>query len=514
VEPALPTVAELQARYENLRPKEDFGSFTERMEVLRTLGRLRTPKAQAFLLHIVESSKRLDDEVVAMMAMGPALDLPQTEALSRFLQRRGGHVRIHAFSMALADAGNPDVVAWLRGEGLDPRVPETQQAALNAQYFHADPRALARLQEIFGASKGRERHIDLAYAAVRAIGSVGSTSNDEQGEVRRFLLRAGESPDYRFRLAAADVVAMQETLDINLRGLLRSLLTDEVAVVRQAASASIGRTGNREFVPELAERLNDERIKTRDVAYAALVRMTKEDLGYDAGLWKAWFKTRLEPDAAKIVPYATNSSYFGVRVHTDRVMFIVDLSGSMAFPWGQDTTRLDVARSELQEALKNLAPGTLFNIIAFSDKAKSWRRNEAIATPDTVKSALKWMERVFKEPRGGTYLYAALEKAFTENPRIDTIFLLTDGLATDGEPIVPEAILASVSEWNRYRRVTIHTFALTLEKRETRSHEKKDFSDVKDFLRRLARLTGGVSRVIDDLPPRFQTPPPEPDTPK
>jgi HEAT repeat protein len=498
---ALSTSA-LVKTYERLRKHKDFNSFNERMDVLRVLGREQTPAAQAALLRIVETSKRLDDEIVAMLAMGKALDLPQALALVRFLHRRGGPVRVRTLGRSLASATDPALLAWLAGNGLLSPNEGSLRAVLDAQFAHADPRALQRLQEIYEQEQERRTGVHLAYAAARAIGSIGARHGDESREVRRFLIRAAKSPDFRLRLAVAEATAKQQELDLNMRGLLRTLLADEKsAAVRQAAARGIGDAGLQEFVPELAERLEDERIKTRDVAYEALVKISDRDLGYDASHWKAWFENRSESETPqKTTPYAAESSYFGVRVHSDRVLFIVDLSGSMAYPWGQETTRLDVARSELQAALQHLPSGTLFNIIAFSDSVKSWQRKESAATPKSVKSALKWMARVFKEPRGGTFMYAALEKAFTENPQVDTIFLLSDGLATDGEPIVPDAIYESVNEWNRYRRVTIHTFALTLEDLPQKGLPPDAFDDVKAFMQRLAAETGGTSHVIKDVP--------------
>ena len=83
---------------------------------------------------------------------------------------------------------------------------------------------------------------------------------------------------------------------------------------------------------------------------------------------------------------------------------------------------------------------------------------------------------------------------------MDTVFLLTDGLASDGEPIVPEAILASVSGWNRYRRVTINTFALTLEEESEHGTTGLDLTAIKRFMRQLAEATGGTCTVVTKAP--------------
>ena len=211
------------------------------------------------------------------------------------------------------------------------------------------------------------------------------------------------------------------------------------------------------------------------------------------------------PKSSSSVP-----TYYGVNVHSDRLLFIVDLSGSMAFPWGRDDTRIAVARDELKKVLTNLAPekngaalegpATLFNVIVFSDQVSSWRKGEAVATRKNVAEALEWVTKTFEQPTGGTYMHAALEKAFAENPNVDTIFLLTDGLATDGEPIVPEAILASLNVWNRYRRVVIHTIALTLEELDPRGVPKRNLDEIKKFMRQIANLTHGECKIVTRPP--------------
>lgn len=494
----------LVREYDRLSKFEDFESFTQRMETLRALGKLETPEARQALLRIVRTSKRVDDEVLAIIALGPSLRRETAQELAGFVQRRGGVERVYALGAAYSLASNPHVLKWLAGEALSHKDPGVLLAVLEAQYVHANPEALPRLIELFEAHSERKRGMDLAYAAVRGIGSIGEEEGAKAGDVRRFLIgRAVAHPDYRVRLAAADVMARQSIADLNVRGAIRTLLKDEVPVVREAAGTAVAGAGATEMIPFLADLLDDPHIKTRAVAHRALRKLTGKELGFDADHWRIWFEHRRDDvGPRKATPSTSASTYYGVSVHSDRVLFIVDLSGSMAFPWGTDTTRIDIARAELAQVLEKLDPGTLFNIIVFSDKVRAWRKGEVLATPDTRKRALKWMEKAFKEPRGGTYMHAALEKAFSENRRIDTIFFLTDGLATDGAPSVPEAILASVSSWNRYRRVVIHTIALTLEKLDQKGMPAKHLAAVKKFMRQLARLTGGEAKVIMDVPPK------------
>ena len=66
--------------------------------------------------------------------------------------------------------------------------------------------------------------------------------------------------------------------------------------------------------------------------------------------------------------------------------------------------------------------------------------------------------------------------------RVDTIYLLTDGLPTRGRLTAPEAILKEIKLLNRTRGVTIHTIA---------------FGAESNLLRQLAEQNGGQYRLVD-----------------
>ena len=489
--------AALQKRYESLVPYSDFASFSQRMAAIRGLGALSTDLGRKHLLEIARRAKSIDDRIVAIVTLGPGLDAESAKALSGLVERKDDPLLVQALSDAYSLATSEEALAWLAGPGLQVTDPGVLLAAVDAQYLHADERARERLLEIFETSQGKERRIHLAHAALRAIGSIASRKD------RTFLLRGPSYEDWRLRLAAADVMGLQKPIDLNIRNALKQLLHDEKSVVREAAALSTGRARIVELTDDLADLLQDAHLKTRRVALEALERMHHKNLGWDPEDWRRWWKTLAhEPERPLQQPSTSSASYYGVQVYSDRVLFIVDLSGSMAFPWGKDVekTRIGVARAQLRKVLQDLDPDTLFNVIVFSDKVKAWRKGETLATRESVAAALTWIDKTFDKPEGGTFMHDALETAFAENPEVDTIFLLTDGLATDGEPIVPEAILASVNRWNRFRRVVVNTFALTLEDLDPDGLNKGNLVEIKRFMRRLAMLTGGECTVVSRLP--------------
>lgn len=494
VDPAT-AVATLEAQYRKLQKLEDFRTFTRRMDVIRDLGKLDHPHAREALLGIVRRGKVVDDKALAVLALGSKLDVATATRLADLIAKHAAPVLIEALGDAFGRADGERVLTWLATRALDHASPAVVQAVLDAQYAHADPRARERALALFAAWQGKRDGVDIAHAAVRALGSINGR------EVRPFLIRAARHGDWRVRLAVADVMAWQKPVDGNVRSALKDLLRDDEPVVKQRAATSIGDARMEELLPGVAALLEDSQLKTRAVAHAALRRLTHRDLGYDPKDWLLWH-SRNTTTRSGIKPSPSNSvvSYYGVSVHSDRMLFIVDVSGSMSLPKGTGSARIDVARKELRDALEGLDEKTLFNVIVFSDKVRAWRRGEALATKAHRAQVLKWVDKHLAAPSGGTYMHAALERAFADNPRVDTIYLLTDGLASDGEPIVPEAILASVRSWNRYRRVVINTFALTLEDDMPGGLPDASIDPVKRFMQDLAQVTGGTCTVVTKAP--------------
>jgi hypothetical protein len=197
----------------------------------------------------------------------------------------------------------------------------------------------------------------------------------------------------------------------------------------------------------------------------------------------------------------TFAQYYGVSVPSDRVLFVVDVSGSMSWPWRKEPKRIDVARKELARVLRELRPESLFNVILFSTKVRAWQKAEVPADPRHVEAALAWVERNVRDPEGDTYAYAALEEAFGRNPEFDTICLLSDGAPSHGPYVSPEGILASAKVWNRYRGAVIHTVGLTLESLDRgMPNLAEDLPQMKRFLEQLSATTRGECRIVTRPP--------------
>ncbi|QDU69747.1 VWA domain-containing protein [Engelhardtia mirabilis] len=218
-----------------------------------------------------------------------------------------------------------------------------------------------------------------------------------------------------------------------------------------------------------------------------LWRLTGEDFRLRTEIWRKWWDDNradltvlderdsilLEAEARHRADTAdTAATFFGVRVDTARVIFVIDTSGSMAEPtsWAADNPvsgsdnrgygdgrRMDIAKIELKRCLERLEPGSLFNIVSFSDVVRPWSKDLLRGQKAGVDKAFRYVDRL--EANGGTNIYGAMKTAF-EDVDVDTIFLLSDGEPSAGEIRDPGRIRQEIQRWNDQRRIRIHCIAV------------------------------------------------------
>lgn len=226
--------------------------------------------------------------------------------------------------------------------------------------------------------------------------------------------------------------------------------------------------------------------------------------------------------------------FFGLPVEADRVVFVIDTSGSMVltdrpatFPLGEEAfraadprdpaiaalQRLERAKTELSAALRGLRREQRFNVLAFADEVTRWRSACVEASDDERASALSFVEALVA--RGQTRTRDALAAAL-DDPQVEAIYLLSDGAPTDvpAGGASPEdlrraaregidACLALVRERLAVRRVTIHTLGMDGPGVHHARWGPRDTPDdpaylgmLRRFLEELARLGGGTFRPI------------------
>lgn len=188
--------------------------------------------------------------------------------------------------------------------------------------------------------------------------------------------------------------------------------------------------------------------------------------------------------AKKIIENSRGRSCLWGDTNEPRINFVVDVSGSMSTSFkinGQSYTRLSYVKKELDEVIRfQLRSDQFFNVYKFSSAVSAWAPGLQPVNTTSIDSAVRFVAGL--AAGGSTNAFSALEKAFSD-PDVEGIYFLSDGQPDSGQAA---RILNQVDTWEKGRnpKVPVHTTALAAP------------SDAQEFMRQLAKKTGGNYRAI------------------
>jgi hypothetical protein len=413
--------------------------------------------------------------------------------------------RKHLRSMAA-----PEIVPWLLAMLNAPGVrggkaPEQSDAAATLRVLAGHPSIEAQLELLRAA---RSLPPELRLLAVNAL------AKDARKELVPTLLELLRDVEPNIRIAAANALgtAMQPHVDESLGmkptgdllkqrdlvierlGLL--LVQDQIWQVRSAAAFSLAIMKCKPVIPALIHGLDAELGRKKD-PWAMDVRLHKllEGLTGQSVVqgsiepWKQFWAREgasfaVRPVAAAGEPAAKASKYekfFDLEVESDRVLFVLDFSGSMAEPvtlrakgtasrGAQSSTKAALVVQELKKLVMSLPDGALVNFVVFGDEVRIWRqegdRPALVKLDDTTRDDLLGHFLDVLQPAGATNLYGALDAALGFGGRglhdkyyaagFDTLYVITDGAPTAGAIVDKDEIRRRVREANQLRKIAIH----------------------------------------------------------
>jgi len=223
-----------------------------------------------------------------------------------------------------------------------------------------------------------------------------------------------------------------------LRSLCERWAGHRAAAVRVAVRRACRTRGEPWVVGFLRARLAKDGGRLRDETLWALKAQTGEDISCTGGV-----------------------TFYGIPTHSHRVVFCIDISGSMLFPMdgkgGRREPRIHRTRRELLRVLTDLAPGTLFNVYLFAGVTVALTPRLAPATSEHKEAAIAFLEE--QGVRGGTDVYGVLTEALDSGA--DTVFLLSDGEPNRGVIVDPALIIEEIAAYNAHAAATIHTIGLS-----------------------------------------------------
>lgn len=282
--------------------------------------------------------------------------------------------------------------------------------------------------------------------------------------------------------------------------LLGVSLADPSWHVRARAAHGLAELRSKAAIPALIERLAVEEGRVRDDLGAALTSLTGQDLRGNVELWRRWWKENGEafvvPPRAEVEQRLADreaelrgTTFFGISTESNRVLFVLDLSGSMLFsmvprgnpeddlgggrqpdmPRDGERSRLQEAQLALKKAIGGMGRGGVFNVVFYASDVWTWEDSLVETSDESISDALRMVDEL--EAVGGTNIYGALQTALDlagaeegdswSEPVIDTIYFLSDGRPSVGLTTEPDEILAFVRERNAAAGVTIHTVGLS-----------------------------------------------------
>ena len=259
---------------------------------------------------------------------------------------------------------------------------------------------------------------------------------------------------------------------------LTKALESELWSTRLTAAHALESMRLEEGVGALAQRVGKETGRMALDMAEILFHLTGKTYGTNGRLWNDWWENEgaefkiisesklrqiEKEEEARKLKQISKTEFFGIRIESHRVIFILDVSGSMNDPTrgkyiGESgATRIEVAKKELLKAVEGLDLKSLFNIVTFSSDVNAWRERIAEKTDVTLEEAKGFIGRL--GAGGGTNLFGSLEYAF-EDPDVDTIYVLSDGEPSAGAITDGMTIRQEVAAWNKHRGIVIHCIAV------------------------------------------------------
>ena len=311
-----------------------------------------------------------------------------------------------------------------------------------------------------------------------------------------------ETADLKVRALALEALAGRNDPEVLLFAAKTLAATDAPWDLMTASIAALARLHVRGAIEPLIAFLGREDIaRLRTDARDALVSLTGQTHGPYRDPWARWWEDAkgsfVMPAEPQKDPNADQPkkgvTFFGIHTFSDRILYILDVSGSMdqaptrknergeSVPTG-DPPKIELARKEIAGAINLMNPTDHFNVILFDHQVVVWQTKMVDASDANKRRAIAWAQD--QPPVGGTNIYDALEAGFrialaaTNDRTVDTIYFLTDGKPTAGKVEDPDRILSDVADWEKSANVTIHTVGLG------------DCDEA--FLRRLAQMTHGT----------------------
>ncbi|MGD9721150.1 MAG: VWA domain-containing protein [Pirellulales bacterium] len=302
---------------------------------------------------------------------------------------------------------------------------------------------------------------------------------------------AGTADGAAVAIAVLDEIATRRSNDDvpALARLTETSVFENHAGVRRTLVYALTQIPSKEAVDVLIGNLDRVGGEARADAVEYLTQLTEQIFGLESGAWQRWWRTAKAtykyPAVTKRAPYrgtlteGSSGYYYGMPIFAERLVFVLDTSGSMEGP------RIEAAKRELTKAITALPDYVQFTVVAFNSRIDVWQRQLVPANEQNKRAAIASVNR--QGASASTASYDALETAMAFDT--EAIYFLSDGAPTIGKIVAPADIVTAITTANRLRRVSVYTIGIGA---------GFPGSPLDVFLKTLAEQNLGVYRRVDN----------------
>lgn len=295
------------------------------------------------------------------------------------------------------------------------------------------------------------------------------------------IKKALTDKNYQVRMVALENILLLDKVEVIKA--LEKALSDIDWRIRVTAIEATQKIRTKECITFLIKQLASEKGRLKLDILIALKDLTGKEFGSDIKAWQKWWDANKESfnipnksdkkeeksyDTKVIGDDTTSPKFYKVPILSQRIIFVLDLSGSMRDEVKDDdkkdddkTTRLDIAKKEMTKTISELNQSVFFNIILlgsdkvgiYDKKQKIWIQRLVEASSQNKAEATNFTNK--QVARGWTNIYDALVYAF-EDENVDTVFLLSDGGASRGIFISNDEIVFHIKKLNKFKKIMIH----------------------------------------------------------
>ncbi|MFT4840607.1 MAG: hypothetical protein ACI8UD_004344 [Planctomycetota bacterium] len=400
-------------------------------------------------------------------------------AILRFGATRGNSVKQALRRVAGAAGKNADLIEFLIEEGIEAESPGERSVAkilLSKAPAAAVAPLVARIRKQL--KRNRKKVLESAAGLHDLLAKDPTWVQD--------LARLAVATDFESRmLGLAMLLEMDSPAAITAA---QRYLKNRAWELRSLSYRYLTKSRDVTSIPLLIARFGKEEGRLEHELNTALFKHTGTRC-WTTRDWSAWWRSNKvgfalpHPKSVKGGGSSAGGntvSYYDIPLVSSRIAFIVDHSGSMGASVGTDKkrNRLMAAKEQLRQVIGALPKTHKVNLVPFeSGVAQVWRELKALNN-NNRRELLDKIDKI--KLAGGTNTYGAIMAAM-EDPEVDTIYLLTDGVPTAGEVIDTEEILEAVMRKNRTRQIIIHCISIGMKS---------------ELLMDLAALTGGQYKEV------------------